>query len=138
MGYTVLILIIIAIGMQVFSIRKNEDAYKRTNGIIRTRQDLLAVKEAINLSMRLAVIYIALFILFIVILVVFVINGAPIGNAILSLFIFGVVTLPVGLIGKQYEKKIKSMQVQSDDPELAKKFQEYLVQWNEPRFQLPD
>jgi hypothetical protein len=54
------------------------------------------------------------------------------------LFIFGIVTLPVGLIGKKYEKRIKTMQVQADDPEIAVKFQQYLKQWNEARFQLPD
>lgn len=138
MFYVVAVFIILAVGMQVFSIRKIEEVYRKTNGVIRTRQDLLAVKEPINLSMKLAILYIGLFILFIIILALSFIHGTPLSHVALSLFIFGIVTLPIGLIGKQHEKKIKSMQVQSDDPEIAKKFEQYLAQWNEPRFQLPD
>lgn len=134
----VAIFIIIAVGMQIISIRKIEEVYKKTKGVIRTRQDLLTVKEPINLSMKLAIFYIGLFILFIIILAVSFIQGTPLSHVVLSLFVFGIITLPFGLIGKQYEKKVKSMQVQSDDPEIEKKFEQYLVQWNEPRFSLPD
>jgi O-antigen/teichoic acid export membrane protein len=79
-----------------------------------------------------------MFVLFIVLLAFFVARGTSLGHAALSLFIFGIVTLPVGLIGKRYEKRIKTMKVESDDPEIADKFQQYLKQWNEARFQLPE
>jgi hypothetical protein len=124
--------------MQVKSNRKNSQVYEKTKGVIKTRQDLSAVKDVINLSMKLAVVYIGMFVLFIVLLALFVARGTPLGHAAVSLFIFGIVTLPVGLIGKRYEKKIKTMQVQSDDPEIANKFQQYLKQWNEARFQLSE
>lgn len=124
--------------MQVKSNRRNAEVFYQTHGVIKSRQDLLAVKSAINLSMRLAVIYIMLFILFIILLGIFVARGESLGSAALSLFVFGVVTLPIGLIGKRYEKKIKTMQVQADDPEIAEKFQQYLGQWDKARFQLSD
>jgi hypothetical protein len=124
--------------MQIKSNRKNSQVYEKANGVIKTRQDLLAVKDAINLSMKLAVVYIGMFVLFIVLLALFVARGTSLGHAALSLFVFGIVTLPVGLIGKQHEKRIKTMQVEADDPEIAKKFQQYLKQWNEARFQLPE
>ena len=133
-----LVFIIVAIGMQVYSNRRNAGVYSKTHGVIRSRQDLLAVKEAINLSMKLAVIYIALFILFILLMGLSVARGGSLGQAALCLFIFGIVTLPVGLIGKSYEKKIKTMRVDSGDPEITEKFQQYLKQWNEARFGLSD
>ncbi len=138
MFYILAIFLVIAVGMQVVSTRKNDEVYHKTNAVIRSQHDLLSVKETINLSMKLAIIYIVLFILFIVVLIVSVVSGTPLSHAVLSLFIFGVITLSVGLFGKQYEKRIKSMEVQSDDPEIRRKFQQYLVQWSEPRFQLPD
>jgi ABC-type Fe3+ transport system permease subunit len=138
MFYTLAIFVIVAIWMQVKSNRKNADVYDQTRGVIKSRQDLLAVKSAISLSMRLAVIYIVLFVLFIMVLSIFVARGESLGHAALSLFVFGVVTLPVGLIGKGYEKRIKTMQVQTDDPEIAEKFQQYLKQWDKARFQLSD
>lgn len=124
--------------MQIYSTNKNHRVYKETNDVIRSGHDLILIKKAINVSMRLAIIYIALFIIFILVLAMLVARGASIGRAALSLFIFGIVTLPIGLIGKKYEKRIKSMQVDCYDPEVVSKFQQYLKQWDEPRFQLPD
>lgn len=138
MIYYLIGFILIAIGMQVYSNRKNAQVYEQTRGVIKSRLDLLAVKAAINLSMKLAVIYILLFVLFIFVLVVSVARGGSLAEAAFSLFIFGIVTLPVGLIGKTYEKKVKTLQVQADDPQIAEKFQLYLKQWNEPRWKLPD
>jgi len=133
-----LIFILVAFGMQIHSNRKNAGVYEQTRGVVRSRQDLLAVKEAINLSMKLAVIYIVLFVVFILLMGLSVARGGSLGQAALCLFIFGIVTLPAGLIGKSYEKKIKTMQVETDDPDIVEKFQQYLKQWNEPRFGLSD
>ena len=138
MFYMLAIFILIAVGMQVLSVKKVQEVHRRTNGVLQSRRDLLLVKAAINLSMRLAIVYIVFFVLFIVMLVVFVRNGTPFTLAMLCLFIFGIVTLPVGLMGKQFEKKIKTMEIKSEDPEIERKYRQYLTQWNEPRFQLPD
>jgi hypothetical protein len=124
--------------MQIKSNRANAAVYAKTGGVLRSRQALLAVKQAINLSMKMAVIYIVMFILFVLLLGIFVARGVSIGQAALCLFIFGIVTLPVGLIGRGYEKRIKTMRVETGDPEIAEKFQQYLKQWNEARFGLPD
>lgn len=138
MIYYVIGFILIAIGMQVYSNRRNAEVYERTHGVIRSRQDLLAVKTAINLSMKLAIVYIVLFVLFVLLLGMSVARGGSVGEAALGLFVFGIVTLPVGMIGKTYEKKIKTLQVQSDDPQITEKFQLYLKQWNQARWKLPD
>jgi len=132
------VFIFIAVGMQIYSNRRNAAVYSQTRGVVKSRQDLLAVKAAINLSMKLAVVYILLFVLFILLMGLSVARGASLGQAALCLFIFGIVTLPVGLIGKSYEKKIKIMQVETDDPQVAEKFKQYLKQWNEARFGLSD
>lgn len=88
--------------------------------------------------MQLAMIYIVLFIIFIIVLVVMVLSGGAFMNAVLVLFVAGVVTLPLGLIGKKYENKIKSLKIERDDPELKGVFTTYLKHWGEPRFRLPE
>jgi len=90
------------------------------------------------LSMKLAVVYIVLFVLFVLLMGLAVMRGGSLGQAALCLFVFGIVTLPVGLIGKGYEKKIKTLRVEAGDQQIEEKFQQYLKQWNEPRFGLSD
>ncbi|KPJ71145.1 hypothetical protein AMJ52_09000 [candidate division TA06 bacterium DG_78] len=82
--------------------------------------------------MKLAVLYLILFGLLIIAVVMYFVQDITI------LFIFGIITLPVGLIGKYFENKIKSMDVRADDPNIAETFQRYLVQWKQARFKLPD
>lgn len=132
------VFIIIAAAMQVYSNRRNAQVYEQTHGVVRSRQDLVAVRGAINLSMKLAVVYIMLFVLFVLLMGLAVMRGGSLGQAALCLFVFGIVTLPIGLIGKTYEKKIKTMRIEADDPQIVEKFQQYLKQWNEARFGLPD
>jgi hypothetical protein len=138
MFYVTAVFIAIAIAMQVTCVRKMKEVSRLTRRTIRSRRDLLLAKGAINLSMRLAIVYIALFLVFVVVLVLSVVRGLSVTVAILNLFVFGVVTLPVGLIGRTYEKKIRTMGVESDDPELRDRFQSYLDQWDKPKIQLSD
>lgn len=138
MFYATAVFIAIAVGMQVLSVRRIQQVSDKTGGSIRSRRDLLLVKGAINTSMRLAIVYIGLFVLFVVLLAVFMGRGTPIVMAGLSLFVFGIVTLPVGLMGKKFEKRIRSMKIETDDPAIAETYERWLVQWNQPRFQLPD
>lgn len=138
MFYVLGAFIVLAVIMHIFSMRKNIEVFDRVHGTIRSHQDLGLVREAINLSMQLAIVYIAAFIVFIVVLVGMVLSGGSFMNAVLVLFIAGIVTLPLGLLGKKYEKKIKSLQIETEDTELARTFARYLKQWGEPRFRLPD
>lgn len=138
MFYVTATFIAIAVVMQVASVRKIEEASRISRGAIRSRRDLLLVRAAINLSMRLAIVYIGLFVVFIVVLALSVLGGKSVALALLSLFIFGVVTLPIGLVGKKYEKKIRTMGVESDDPQLRERFESYLAQWDKPKIQLSD
>ena len=133
-----IVFICVAVGMQVYSGRRNAQVYEQTRGVIKSRQDLLAVRGAISLSMKLAVVYIVLFVLFVLLMGLAVMRGGSLGQAALCLFVFGIVTLPVGLIGKGYEKKIKTLRVEAGDQQIEEKFQQYLKQWNEPRFGLSD
>ncbi len=127
----------VAAGMQVYSIVKIESLVRRTNGIIRFRPDLMAVKEVININMKMAIVYIVLYVLFFIIVARIFISGQMF-QAITILFLFGIITLPLGLVGKHFENKIKTMKVEAEDPEIAKTFERYLVQWRQPRWQLSD
>jgi glucan phosphoethanolaminetransferase (alkaline phosphatase superfamily) len=126
-----------AISMQVYSILKIQEVYRKTKGLIQHHHDLLEIKEVINLDMQLAVLYLVLFGLLIVAVVLHFMQGMAV-QGIAILFIFGIITLPVGLFGKHFENKIKSMEVKSDDPKITETFQRYLVQWKQARFTLSD
>jgi uncharacterized ion transporter superfamily protein YfcC len=60
--------------------------------------------------MEAAMVYIVFAIVFVVLLFVLS-QGKYIMDAIKALFLFGIITLPIGLIGKNFEKKIKEMNV---------------------------
>jgi uncharacterized membrane protein YecN with MAPEG domain len=128
----------IAVAMHVVSSRKTIQVYRETGGVLRSQLDLDKVKEAINMSMRFAVLYMGMFIIFIVLLIIAWLGGEPFLRGALVMFIFGIVTLPLGLIGKQFEKKIRNMNVEADDPMIEQKFRKYLTMWDQPRFQLPE
>ncbi|MDI6738961.1 MAG: hypothetical protein QME74_01180 [Candidatus Edwardsbacteria bacterium] len=127
-----------ALVMHLLMIMRIQAIVPGLNGAIRDRQSLMRVKELINLSMKLAIFYIALYVLFILALVALVTNGMPLFRAVGCLFWFGVITLPMGLIGKHFEKKIRGMSVESPDPDLGNTFQRWLAQWREARYQLPE
>lgn len=135
--FILIIAILAAVGMQGYSVAKIEAFIRRTKGIIRYRPDLIEVKEIINLNMKMAIIYIVLFIIFFIIVARIFSGGRPF-QAITVLFLFSIITLPLGLIGKHFENKIKSIKIETDDQEIAKTFERYLVMWKEAKWKLPD
>ncbi len=125
----------IALIFHFYAVLKIKAALKETNGIIMSMNDLETIKKVINLNMKLAVYYIVFFILLIIILGVLALNQL-FKEAALILFLFGVITLVVGLWGKIYENKIRNMEVKTDNPEIKETFERYLKEWGEPRLQL--
>jgi len=129
--------ILVAGGMQGYNIYRIEEFMRRTKGVIRFRPDLENVKEIINLNMRMAVVYIVLYVIFFIVIALMFFGG-KMGQAVIIMFFFGIITLPFGLIGKSFEKKVKNLKIESNDPGIAETYQRWLVQWKEARFQLPD
>ncbi len=127
-----------AVLMHLLMIARIQSVLPRLRGTVCTRQDLDKIRGLINYSMRLAVWYLALFGLFILALAVLMILGLPFGRAVACMFWFGAITLPVGLFGRQFERKIRRLRVVSNDPQLDATFQRWLAQWREARYQLPD
>jgi small-conductance mechanosensitive channel len=125
----------IALIFHFYAVSKIKAALKETGGVIMSMNDLEIIREVINLNMKLAVYYIVFFIVLIIILGVLALNKL-FKEAALILFLFGVVTLVIGLWGKTYENKIRNMEVKTDDPEIKETFQRYLKEWGEPRLQL--
>jgi hypothetical protein len=138
-GFVLAASVLVALVFHGLSVYRIESLREKTKRVIRTRQDLQAVKDVINLNMRMAIFYILFWLLLIAVLVGMVVTAMiTFPQALIVFFLFGVITLPMGLIGKHFEKKIHSLRVESGDPALAETFQRYLVQWKEPRFSLPD
>ncbi|MEO0205925.1 MAG: hypothetical protein ABIL22_04540 [candidate division WOR-3 bacterium] len=129
--------ILLSVGMQAYSVNRIVTFIRNRRGVIRSRIDLAELKEVINLNMKLAVVYIVLYVVFFILIVLMFVGGWA-SQAILIMFLFGIITLPVGLIGKHYENKIKSLRIESDDKEIERIFDTYLVQWKQARWKLPD
>jgi hypothetical protein len=130
---------LIGIGMQVANATKMSKTHELMNGTIRSWFHLDRVRDAINLSMRLAIIYIALSVTMVgALLVCAFFAGMSITTVTTHLFFFGLATLPVGLWGKSAENRVKSLSVQAEDPEIERKFNDYVVQWGQARLQLQD
>ena len=127
----------VALAFHFYAVSKIKTALRETGGMIMSMNDLEIVKEVINLNMKLAVYYIVFFVLFVVILGVLALNQL-FKEAALILFVFGVITLMVGLWGKTYENKIRNMEVKTDDPEVKRTFERYLTEWAEPRLGLSE
>ncbi len=127
----------IALIFHFYAVSKIKTALKETGGVIMSMSDLEIIKEVINLNMKLAVYYIIFFIVLIIILGVLALNKL-FKEAAFILFLFGVITLIIGLWGKTYENKIRNMEVKTDDPEVKETFDKYLEEWGEPRLQLSE
>jgi len=137
--YIPVISIAIALAMCFASMFRQGRVMEELGGKISGHQDLTPVKDAINLSMILAVAYMGLFGVMILLLGFLFANGTiSFFAATTHLFLFGVVTLPFGLWSKVVEKKFRAMEVTAADPSVAETFQRWLVQWNEARLKLPD
>ncbi len=111
----------------------------RLGGAIRDGGDLAAVRSAINLSMALAIVYLALYVVMIALLIYLIAaRGMSIRTAALHLLIFGLVTFPISLLTKSAEKAIRTLRVESPDRAIADSFKRWLVQWRQARLKLPD
>jgi glucan phosphoethanolaminetransferase (alkaline phosphatase superfamily) len=127
----------IALVFHFYAVSKIKFVLKETGGTIMSMNDLELVKEVINLNMKLAIYYIVFYVMLIIVLGILVLNKLIIEASII-LFLFGVITLFIGLWGKTYENKIKNMEVKAGDPEIKKTFERYLKEWKEPRIQLSE
>ncbi|OGC38893.1 hypothetical protein A2Y85_01670 [candidate division WOR-3 bacterium RBG_13_43_14] len=130
--------IVVAIALQAISVAGVEKTVGKLKGMIRDENDLQYVKRTINMNMQLAILYIALSFLYIVALVIAIVNGASLGSAAINLLVFGIITWPVGIIGRSYEKKIKQLKIENNNAKIAARFLDYLTQWLEPRWQISD
>jgi hypothetical protein len=99
-------------------------------GVIGSRHDLEKVREAISLNMKLALVYLALWVGFLAFLGAGVfLDWWGFGDAVTKVFVFGVVTLPPGLWSRSEEKRFRAMRVECGDPSVAETFARWLSDW---------
>lgn len=127
----------IAFMFQALNILKMNSVYKMTDGAVRSVEDLEAVKSAVNHSMRSAFIYIAFSVMFGIFLAWYVFSGHVL-SAVKLIFLFGISTLIMGLIGRVFEKRIRNMRIETDDNVIADKYAYYIDQWDKPQFIIKD
>lgn len=131
------VFLITAFIFHISVISKVKKTLERTGGNLKNLDDLKDIKDTINLSMRLAIIYIVLCIFFgLFIFSLFMRNSGRLG--LLMLFSFSVITLIMGLTGKQYESRIKKINIITEDENLSSQYHLYIKMWDKARFQLPD
>ena len=137
--YISVVFIVVAAALHLWNAVKMKHAAAVLSGVIRNRQDLDVVRGAINLSMMLAIAYLALYGAMIALLVYLVLaQGMAVSTAATHLLVFAVVTLPLGIITRGFEARIRSLEVNSDGPEIAETYLRWLVQWRQARLKLPD
>jgi hypothetical protein len=137
--YLSVVPMLIGVAMQLANTNKMAKTHALMNGTIRSWFHLRRVRDAINLSMRLAIIYIGLFAGMFVVLLTFVLfSGMSITTLATHMFLFGIFTLPVGLWAKGIEGRVKNLAVQAEDPEIERRFNDYVKQWGEPRLKLQE
>jgi hypothetical protein len=135
--YVLIIAVVVSLTFQIAMIVWMKAVYNKLGGIIRTNWDLKRVKRVINLSMKLAIFYMVFFAIFIIVLIYLYFVKIGIESFIV-LFFFGIITLPLGLLGRHFEKKIKTMKVDAKDPKIEEKYNRYIEQWNKARLQVSD
>ena len=133
------VVILAAWGMQVVNIRAMQSAWGQLEGELAGAEDLWLVRRAINTSMMLAVLYLGMSMAFFLFLI-WAWFGAGMGMMALTgpVFVFGILTLPAGYIGKQYENKIRRLDTGSCGEEVLKTYSAWLNLWGKARFRLPD
>lgn len=135
--YVLIIAVVVSLTFQIAMIVRMKTVYNKLGGIIRTNWDLKRVKRVINLSMKLAIFYMVFFAVLIIVLIYLYFLKIGIESFVV-LFFFGIITLPLGLIGRHFEKKIKNMKVDAKDPQIGEKYNRYIEQWNKARLQISD
>jgi hypothetical protein len=129
----------IGIVLQIVNTTKMTKTHALTNGTIRSRFHLSRVRDAINFSMQCAILYIGLCAAMLVVLLAFVLSSKmSITTLTTHLFVFGLVTVPFGLWAKGAEGRVKNLEVRAEDPEIELKFNDYVMQWGQPRLKLQD
>jgi hypothetical protein len=130
---------LIGLTMQMVNMTKMNKTHALLNGTIQSWSHLSRVRDAINLSMKFAIIYLVLFAAMFVVLLTFVLFlGMFITTLATHLFLFGVVTLPVGLWAKRAEGRVKTLAVRAEDPEIERRFNDYVLQWGQARLKLQE
>jgi hypothetical protein len=135
--YVLITAVVVSLTFQIAMIIRMKTVYNKLGGVIRTNWDLKRIKSVINLSMKLAIFYIVFFAILIIILIYLYLVKIGI-ESIIVLFFFGISILPFGILGRYFEKKIKTMKVDAKDPQIEERYNRYIEEWNKARFQLSD
>lgn len=130
---------VLAVAMSLASNAKFDGVLRDLGGTIRSQVDLEAVKEAINLSMVLALAYIGVWVAMLAATGLFVASGRTTMRGLIGhVFAFGVSTLPFGLWSKAVEKRFRAMKVEATDPAVGEKWRRWLKEWGQARLKLSD
>lgn len=118
-------------------IRKTKRSIELTEGKLRTKKDLMVVKDVINFNMKVAFYTLLLnfFILISGILHLFILKNLIF---LLALFFIGIFSFIIGIICKKYEDKIRNMEIFEIEPDVGRIFTEYLEQWSKRQISLKE
>ncbi len=129
----------VSVAFHLFASFRIKRACDYVDECISSYDDLFYVRDAINTSMTLAIYYLAFFLVLIAVLGYFVTaRGMGVGLAMNHLFIFGVFSIIPALGTKHFEKKIRRLAVDAEDPNIEATFKSWLAQWGKAQFRLKD
>jgi hypothetical protein len=106
---------------------------------LRSSKDLNLLKQAINLNMMLAVLLMFLLIAHFALLKYLMSIGFIDGRTWLThLLMFALTCGNFGIIHRKYDRSLKTLKVESNDPKILETYERWVKQWAEARFKLPD
>ena len=125
-------------GANITNARNCNHAADQIGATINSRLDLVRVRDALSLSMQLAMLVIGLYLLTVTLWIVLIAyTEVTLMQSIAPGLLFGLGTLPAGMISKPAEDRIKKLDVDPTQPELQEVFSRILKMQKTPRFGIP-
>jgi hypothetical protein len=137
--YWTVVAALLCIGPAFAVTLKMKSTKEQINSTIRSHEDLMIVKQIINLSMITSVAMVVEIVLCVCFLVYCCLSGRiPLSAVPGHLMVFSLVMFIATPYFKKTEGDFKKIKIESDDPEIAQTFQRWLIQWRQARLKLPD
>ncbi len=137
--YFTFLAIISAYAINITGIIKMKSTREKLNSFLRSYQDLMLLKKTLKINVMLAILLVSIFLVYVGIFVyLFFAQDMRLSSITEHGFAFGVLTLPAGFITKRFEKPLKTLTVQSDDPVVKENYERIIKAWGKPGFKIPD
>lgn len=129
----------VAVAMSVTTALRIRRVLRAVEGGLKRREQLPEVKGAIEADMRMAALFIVLYAVLLGLLVMGVARAwITLGGLSVHLVVFGILTGPVGMWTRGFEKRLQSLDTSGAEPGVADVYTRWLAEWKKPRLTLSE